>query len=517
MSKKYNIGWQPLPGTSQVIALSADCDEILYTGSRGPGKTDTQLMRFRGQVNKGYGRFWRGVIFDKEYKNLDDLVSKSKHWFRTLDRKTAQFKESKGDYKWIWATGEELLFRVAKDPEDYWDYHGQEFPFIGWNELCKWPKPDLYDAMLSCNRSSFTPEKDTPTIALRDEEGNYVHDRSRGLLCKPIPLECFSTTNSYGPGHSWVKRRFILPAPRGVVVKVEREVFSPAKQTKVKVTRSQIAIFGSYRENIYLDAKYVANLESERNKERRKAWLAGSWDIVAGGAFDDLWDIDVHVVPRFVVPKEWHIDRAFDWGSSAPFAVLWFAEANGEDVILPNGSKWCPNAGSLVQIYEWYGTESVGSNAGLRLSPSNIAKGIVKLEKMLIEKGWINQKPFAGPADNQISQTTRPDVETIARAMEAEGISWQPSDKSSGSRKVGMDLFRDRLERSLTGEGPGAYIMANNSSTLEIIPTLPRDPDNQDDVDTNAEDHIWDVWRYRVLKGNNRLVRPENIRVTFAN
>src|SRR6476620_8623068 len=75
-----NIAWQPLPG-SQVMAISSPCNETLYTGTRGPGKTECQLMYFKQFVGKGYGKYWRGVIFDREYKNLDDLVAKSKRCF----------------------------------------------------------------------------------------------------------------------------------------------------------------------------------------------------------------------------------------------------------------------------------------------------------------------------------------------------------------------------------------------------------------------------------------------------
>src|SRR5690349_8624142 len=103
-SENIHVVWQPLAGTSQEIALDSRCDETLYWGSRGPGKTDTQLMRFRRRVGLGYGRFWRGVIFDREYKNLDDIVSKSKRWFPQFDD-GAQFRQSTADYKWVWPTG----------------------------------------------------------------------------------------------------------------------------------------------------------------------------------------------------------------------------------------------------------------------------------------------------------------------------------------------------------------------------------------------------------------------------
>jgi len=466
--------WSPIKGTSQELALDTRCDETFFCGTRGPGKTDTQLMRFRRFVGIGYGPFWRGIIFDREYKNLDDLVTKSKRWFHAFND-GARFLSSKGDYKWTWPTGEELLFRVIKKADDYWDYHGHEYPFEGWNELTKYPTSELYDLMLSCNRSSFTPEKDSP----KDDKGNIIE------LLPKIPLQNFSTGNPHGAGHNWVKERFIDPAPYGTVVKKEVEVFNPQTQKDEIITKTQIAIFGTYKENIYLAPEYIASLHqlTENNEVLKEAWLKGNWDIVSGGALDGVWKAEHLIKDRFVVPKSWRIDRSFDWGSTHPFSVGWWAEANGEEATMLNGEKFCPKPGSLIQIAEWYGTKKIGTNKGLIMSATDIALGIIQREVEMMENGWILTQPWAGPADNQIGNTTEIDVETIAVKMAKHGIRWLPSDKSPGSRVIGLQIVRDRLEASIKGEGPGLYFMNNCQASIKTLPTLPRDTDKQDDVD----------------------------------
>lgn len=501
MSNK--VVWSPIKGTSQELALDTRCDETMFTGNRGPGKTDTQLMRYRRFVGIGYGPFWRGVIFDREYKNLDDLVAKSKRWFRAFDD-GARFLSSKADYKWVWPTGEELLFRVLKKPDDYWDYHGQEFPFIGWNELTKYPTSELYDMMQSCNRSSFTPEKDSP----RDENDKII------FYLPNIPLQNFSTSNPHGAGHNWVKERFIDVAPYGKVVKTQIEVFNPKTQVEEIVTKTQVTIFGTYKENIYLSPDYIASLHklTENDEVLREAWLKGNWDIVSGGALDGVWRRDVIIKPRFVVPKNWRIDRSFDWGSSHPFSVGWWAEANGEEVILFDGSKFAPKPGSLIQINEWYGTKKIGTNKGLKMSATDIAKGIIDIEIEMLKNGWISSQPMPGPADNQIGNTTEIDVESIAVKMAKQGIKWTESDKSSGSRVIGLQIIRDRLQASIDNEGPGLYFMDNCEASKKTLPTLPRDTEKPDDVDTDAEDHPYDMVRYRCLKGNNRLATSINLK-----
>lgn len=457
-------------------------------------------MFFRKNVGRGYGAFWRGIIFDREYKNLDDLVSKSKRWFYRFND-GAKFHESKADYRWTWPSGEELLFRQVKKESDYWGYHGQEFPFIGWNELSKYPTSNLYDMMMSCNRTSFRPE-------------DYPQDD--GVLLPKIPLVVFATTNPYGAGHNWVKARFIDPAKPGEVVRRVHNVFNPKTQMREDVTVTQVRLFGSYKENIYLDPKYIAELESTKDINKRKAWLWGDWDIVAGGALDDVWDANKIVIPRFKVPRSWRIDRSMDWGSSHPFSIGWWAEANGEEVEIPlvqkvggidkilGVRKFCPVKGSLIRLDEWYGTEEVGSNRGLKLSAKDVARGVKEREKRLLEEKWIGMEVEPGPADNQIFEVRERGTDSIAKKMEDEGIRWTHSDKGSGSRKNGLQLMRDRLEASIRGEGPGLYVMENCKAFISTVPVLPRDENDPDDVDTEAEDHPYDEARYRVLAGNNR-------------
>lgn len=491
-AKSGRIVWSPLAG-SQTLALTAPANHILNDGTRGPGKTDCQLMRFRKNVGVGYGKFWSGIIFDRQYKNLTDLIAKSQRYFYEIGA-GAKFTSGNGGGRWRWPTGEELVFRHIKKAEDYWNYHGHEYPFIGWNELTKYPTSELYDMMMSCNRTSFRPE-DWP--------------RPDGTLLPEIPLEVFSTTNPFGVGHRWVKKRFIDVAEPGEIVKTTTNVFNPRTQQREDVVKTQVRIFGSYKENKYLSPEYIAELENILDPNKRRAWLYGDWDIAAGFMFDDQWDERIHVVPRFKIPSSWYVDRSFDWGSSHPFSVCWWAETNGEEATLPDGTRFAPAPGSLILIDEWYGTREIGSNKGLRLTANEIATGVVERDARLYEQGWIRDIVHSGPADNQIRNVMERDVDTIEKKMADAGCYWEESDKSPGSRINGVQLMRERLRNAKTGEGPAIYIMRNCPAAIDIIPFLPPDEDKIDDVDTESEDHIWDAVRYRCLSSSNRAAAPK--------
>ncbi|MFB5186637.1 terminase [Yersinia intermedia] len=502
----YNVVWKPLPG-SQSLSLSCPCDEILFEGTRGPGKTAAQLARFRRKVGLGYGTFWRGIIFDTEYKNLADIITQSKRMYR-LFGDGARFLASASELRWVWPTGEELLFRFGKEENDYWDYHGQEFPFIGFNELTKQPNSDFYESMFSCRRSSFRPQ-DYPLKG--------------GALLPNIPLETFNTTNPFGIGHTWVKKRFIEPAPRGTIIRDTQIVPNPQTQQNEEITLTRVAIHGSFKENPYLDPVYIASLMNIKDPNKRKAWVEGSWDVTSGGRFDHLWNESIHVIKPFRIPDSWTVDRSHDWGESKPFSNLWWAQADGTNATLPDGSIFCPPAGSLILIGEWYGCPPDELNKGLNMSSTNVAKGVAWLDKRLVgdevdepeeTKGQgqmhimpgICKKVIPGPADGSIFNTGDSEL-SIAQKMEAQGVKWLPSNKKPGSRINGASLFADMLEAVVEGkttesgmpEKPAFYVFNYCRGWISRIPSLVRDDKNPDDVDTTQEDHDWDGTRYRVL------------------
>lgn len=278
---------------------------------------------------------------------------------------------------------------------------------------------------------------------------------------------------------------------------------------------TQIAIFGSFKENIYLPAEYIAQLmeDTKNNPHLYKAWIEGSWDGTSGGIVDDLWKNEVHVKPRFRIPSNWHTKRCFDWGSSSPFAVVWIAESNGEDVVMEDGNIFSSQRGSYIVFNEWYGGDDFTTNIGLKMSAKDIAEGIIEIEKNLVADKWVASTPEPGAADNQIGQKREADVETIKKKMEDIGVFWTESDKSKGSRINGLQLIRDMLQSSITGEGAGLYFMQNCDNCIQTIPYIPRDEDHPDDADTESNDHLYDAVRYGVLENKDRIEKNINFKV----
>jgi hypothetical protein len=315
--------------------------------------------------------------------------------------------------------------------------------------------------------------------------GLNVPERYKNNLPKII---CGS--NPGGIGHNWVKSTFIDIAPPFTITKMAKEDGGMLRQfiPALLVDNPTMTIN---------DPDYIDRLEGLGNEALVKAMRDGDWNIVSGGAFDDVWSNKV-IISQFIIPPSWRLDRSFDWGSSHPFAVAWWAQADGSEALV-NGVKFCPPRGSIIMIAEWYGAS--GPNKGIKMSARDIAAGIVQREQELKQNGWISKAVNPGPADNQIINVVESGAPTIATEMASKGIRWTNSDKSSGSRRIGLELIRQRLKEAAkdTPESAGLWIVDNCRATLSQLPVLPRDQKNPEDVDTKAEDHMYDAIRYRVL------------------
>jgi hypothetical protein len=294
-------------------------------------------------------------------------------------------------------------------------------------------------------------------------------------------------SNPGGIGHNWVKASWIDPKPAG------------------EVWRAPIAEGGMLRQFIAArlednptlvenDPDYAAKLSGLGSAELVRAMLEGDWNIVAGGALDDVWNPVRHVVSPFPIPADWSVDRSFDWGSSKPFSVGWWAESNGEEVALRDGEKRSYPRGTLFQVGELYGWNGK-ANEGSRRIATEIAREILSAEKAM----GIHGRVRSGPADSAIFAVEN--GTSIADDMARVGVAWEPCEKGPGSRANGLERVRQYLKASLASpmEQPGLFFFSTCRHSIRTIPVLPRDAKKIDDVDTDAEDHAFDMVRYRVM------------------
>lgn len=456
MSKKKTVIWQP-NSKPQAMFLSCPFPEVLFGGSRGPGKTDSLLMSYLQHVGKGYGSSWVGIIFRHTYKQLEEIISKSLRFFPRIIQGAKFHNVSK---TWEFPGGETLKLRHAKRPVDMENYQGHEYPFVGFDELCNISDQDVYERAKAFCRSSNSK----------------------------VPKIIRATANPLGPGHLWVKRYFIDPAPPLTPIlsaSGEKRVFIPA------------TIYDN-KNLLEADPRYVASLESISDDNLRRAWLEGDWNVVAGSFFGDVWS-NKNIIKPFKIPATWYCFRAFDWGSSKPFAVSWFAIADGNEA--PDGNFY--PRGALINFAEWYGCKKdrngqIVPNEGLRISSKDVARGIKSREQaMRASMGIaINQ----GPADPAI--WSRQDGPCVAENMAQEGVSWI---KADNERILGWQQMRERIwgddedDGKVENRKPMLYVFSTCTEIIRTLPAAPHDERIIDDVDTEYEDHLLDEFRYACL------------------
>jgi hypothetical protein len=88
---------------------------------------------------------------------------------------------------------------------------------------------------------------------------------------------------------------------------------------------------------------------------------------------------------------------------------------------------------------------------------------------------------------------------SLAEQMIMKGCRWRPSDRSRGSRVAGKDEIHRRLQIDEHTEESRLVFFSNCIHTIAQIPIIPLDKKNPEDVDTNAEDHLYDALRYGIM------------------
>lgn len=432
--------WRPQLGPQQ-IAIEADwCDELFFGGARGGGKSDFLLGDYLQDIN--YGAAWRGILFRKTYLELEELQIRARELCPDYGGQYKTNSSAKYPFMncWYFPGGATLKMRYLEHERDADGYQGHQYTWIGFDELTNHATPYGYNKLKAC---------------LRNPHG--IHGRIR------------ASGNPGGKGHIWVKARFIDIAPP----------YTPYDDPDTGLTRMFIP--SRITDNKYLkdNRQYIALLRSSGSVELVKAWLEGDWDIVAG-AFFDCWDRAKHVLKPFSIPQDWTRFRSFDWGSSRPFSVGWWAIANDFEIV-PRGA--------LIRYREWYGMSE--PNIGLKLTAEQVAEGIVTRDR-----GEKFAYSVADPSCWKVDGGPG-----IAERMLRLNVLFRRADNQ---RIAGWDQMRQRFV-GLDGK-PMLYAFDSCIDSIRTIPLLQHDETHPEDIDSEMEDHAADDWRYACM--SRPFLRP---------
>ena len=99
---------------------------------------------------------------------------------------------------------------------------------------------------------------------------------------------------------------------------------------------------------------------------------------------------------------------------------------------------------------------------------------------------------------------------SVADVFADYGVVWEPSSKGPGSRIQGLQEIVDRLANE------NLKVFNTCKHWLRTVPSLPADPKRIEDIDTSAEDHLFDATRYGLMIRRARTVKPKKKEVAPA-
>lgn len=463
MSNEINIALHP----KQSMAYQSEASEILYGGAAGGGKS--HLMRaaailWAAMIPKLQVYIFRRTSVDLWKNHMlgpSGFPGLLANW---IESKRVKINYSK-NYIDFW-NGSKINLCYCQYEKDVYDFQGAEIHVLMIDELTQWLK-SMYTFLRSRVRMV----------------GIKLPQQFKGLFPRIL-----NGANPGGIGHNWVKEDFIKSAKPLDIVSQPKEEGGMRRQFIPALLEDNPSMEKE-------DPNYEGRLYGLGSPALVKAMRWGDWDIVAGGAVDDVWNPDKHIIPVFEIPSSWWIDRSFDWGSSHPFSVGWWAESDGTEATMPDGEKKIYPPRTLFRICELYGWTGK-ANQGTRKLAIDIGREIKEIEKKSpILKSRIIRP---GPADTQIYQMQN--GMCLADDMAKAGVTWTRADKSPGSRQTGLEVVRRMLMAGLTYpmEEPGLFVFENCLQFIRTIPVLPRDTKKPDEIDSDAEDHVFDETSYRV-------------------
>jgi hypothetical protein len=446
--------WAAQPGP-QTALIACPVFEVFFGGARGGGKTDGVLGDFLEHAD-AYGEHAIGLMIRRQRTELIETIERSRVIYTPLG-----WVYHEQEKMWRAPNGARLRFAYLERDADAEGYQGHSYTRLYVEEIGNFPSERPILKLMATLRSGAG-----------------------------VPVGFRATGNPGGPGHQWVRARYIDPCPTGW------RVFKDSVSGL-----DRVYIPSRVGDNRFLGEGYVAQLRASGSKELVRAWLDGDWSVIEG-AFFDCWSTEKHVIRPFVIPEEWTRFRSADWGSAKPFSVGWWAVVGDghqiEGRILPRGA--------LVRYREWYGSSA--PNVGLKLTAEQVAEGILARDgKDTIAYGVLDPAAFAvdgGPS--------------IAERMAActQGKIWFRRADNRRVAQMGALGGWDQMRRRLQGDGDGRPMLYTFSTCVDFIRTVPalqHDLDRPEDIDTDGEDHAGDEARYACMSRPwvEDIVKPKDV------
>lgn len=251
------------PSSKQIRFLAYDGQEALFGGAAGAGKTRIllaaalQYVQFPGYTALLLRRTFRHLMMD------GGLIPMSKEWLSGKADWSAQNK------RWTFPSGATLSFGYFDHDDNYMQYQGGKWDFIGWDELTQF-KESWY---------------------------RYLFSRLRRLEGSPIPVRMRAASNPGGPSHEFVKKRFVIP------------------------TATKFFVAARVEDNPGLDKEAYYQTLAELDPITRAQLLQGDWSAYSGGRFKAEWFTGADGQRGWWIRTDRNGNRYYCWTGGHPEGV----------------------------------------------------------------------------------------------------------------------------------------------------------------------------------------------------
>jgi phage terminase large subunit-like protein len=230
-------------GLHRTRPVAAGVFEALFGGAAGPGKSSALLMA-AAQTAWGYPGS-ASILFRKTFTDLAEpgaLMDRAMEWWLPTSKTGIRWDGTNKIF--TFPNGSKVSLAYLKNPQDHLRYQSAEYQLVCFDELTQWETPKQYE---------------------------YIGlSRVRRLKGSSTPLRLLAASNPGGPGHQWVKERFI-----GAV----------DMRTGSRIEASRPFLPARIQDNPHLDQdEYIESLKHLHPTVRAQL-LKGDWDAREPGDY----------------------------------------------------------------------------------------------------------------------------------------------------------------------------------------------------------------------------------------
>ncbi len=411
----------------------------------------------------GYSEGW-ALHLRRTLTRLGETVERAHRMFPLID---PDVDWNEKNHIFTFSSGFKYQFGHCKDKNDHTNYLGQQYSWVGFDELIEFLEQQYHAICARCRSGDQVLMKMLKRRAMSNPK---LSDAKGESIQVDDPM--------------WVRRYFVDPAPEG----------NKILRRKITLKDGSVANW----DKLFLpatlydnpDKDFVRQYEIElrsRPKHIQDAYLHGKWDSVVGSYFEHSYNPDIHRCRPFKIPQSWPIFRSCDWGYVSEGCVGYYALD--------------PTNDTLFKFWE-----CVFKRKKVAEVVSTIIKPFEQANKL-----W---SPFKGsliygPADTQIWEERGESALSKYQEFVQNGVDWCYADKRS--REDNAQRVHERLTAHENFSRPPKLIFFDNcKQSYQVLSAMQTDPHKPTEPMKGGFDHPYDETSYACAYIHGRIIDPPN-------